>query len=104
MKCVVSVQTLRAELLWGRGRRWETRTRAYRPGHLVPALPSSDPDRFLRHASALFDGKAYLNIHTTFVPSGEIRGFLKQVPDNGLTLSLLGLGLAGLAVVRRRFV
>ncbi len=27
---------------------------------------------------ALLDGKAYLNVHTTFAPGGEIRGFLAQ--------------------------
>ena len=45
-------------------------------------------------------GKEYLNIHTTAVPGGEIRGFLK-VPEP-LTLSLFGAGLAGMAALRRR--
>jgi hypothetical protein len=31
---------------------------------------------------AIADGKAYLNIHTTFAPGGEIRGFLQ--PGNAL--------------------
>jgi hypothetical protein len=54
---------------------------------------------------ALFDamlvGKTYLNIHTTNVPGGEIRGFLVAIPEP-LTLSLFGVGLAGLAALRRR--
>jgi hypothetical protein len=31
--------------------------------------------------SALAEGRAYLNIHTTLYPPGEIRGFLTPVPD-----------------------
>ena len=45
--------------------------------------------------------KAYLNIHTTVVPGGEIRGFLQQVPEP-TTLSLLGIAAAGLAWRRRK--
>lgn len=54
-------------------------------------------------AAGLAAGLAYLNIHTTAYPGGEIRGFLtaEQVPEP-VTLSLLGVGLAGFAAVRRR--
>lgn len=48
---------------------------------------------------AIADGKAYLNIHTTAFPGGEIRGFL-QIPAPGAGLALAGLG--ALCAARRR--
>lgn len=50
-------------------------------------------------AAALASGRAYLNIHSTFAPGGEIRGFLQPVPAPGAA-SLLAL--AGLGALRRR--
>ena len=48
------------------------------------------------------DGKAYLNIHTSMFPGGEIRGFLVPVPEPGTYLMLLaGLGLFGFVAARR---
>ncbi len=43
-------------------------------------------------ANGLANGMAYLNIHTTIFPGGEIRGFL-QVRSAAPTLSLVGLGM-----------
>jgi len=52
-------------------------------------------------AASLAAGKAYLNIHTTFSPGGEIRGFLEPVPEPS-TMLLLGSGLIGLAGYARK--
>ena len=52
-------------------------------------------------AAALKAGTAYFNIHTNFAPSGEIRGFLQAVPEPE-SFALMGIGLAGIAVVTRR--
>lgn len=49
-------------------------------------------------------GAAYLNIHSTFAPGGEIRGFYAPnlpIPEPG-TYALMALGLAGVVVVARR--
>ena len=49
----------------------------------------------------LANGRAYLNIHTTTYPGGEIRGFLASVPEPA-TLSLLVVGLGMLVLLRRK--
>jgi len=57
--------------------------------------------------AALIDGindnEAYLNIHTSEYPAGEIRGFLVAAPiPEPATWGMLGLGLASLGMLKRR--
>lgn len=56
----------------------------------------------LAFLDALMTGKAYLNIHTTFRPAGEIRGFFRPVPEPGTVAMLGAMGAGSLLLVRRR--
>jgi hypothetical protein len=83
------------------------------------AFDLNDPDRYDPAFLAAFGGtpasastalidamnanEAYLDIHTTQFPAGEIRGFLVAAPiPEPATWGMLGLGLAGLGLMRRR--
>lgn len=58
---------------------------------------------FADFITGLDSGSAYFNIHTTEVPSGEIRGFLiTAVPEpSSYALMLAGIGAVAIAVRRR---
>lgn len=52
---------------------------------------------------AIASNEAYLNIHTSQYPAGEIRGFLVAAPiPEPATWGMLGMGLAGLGMMARR--
>lgn len=58
-------------------------------------------------ASALLDGinanQAYVNIHTSAYPNGEVRGFLVAAPiPEPAEWAMLGVGVAGLLLLSRR--
>ena len=46
-------------------------------------------------------GKSYFNIHSTFRPGGEIRGFLQPVPEPA-SIAMFGLGVAAFGFLRRK--
>jgi hypothetical protein len=52
-------------------------------------------------AAGLANGEAYFNIHTSFAPGGEIRGFLAPVPLPN-AVWLFGFSLLGMIGITRR--
>jgi hypothetical protein len=75
------------------------------PGSWNPAFVTANGGTTAQAAQALVagmnQGRAYLNIHTTQFPGGEIRGFAQVVPEPS-TYALMATGMAGLAAAARR--
>ena len=73
---------------------------SYNPAYIT-ANGGTTAGAELALTSAIAAGEAYLNIHTTVVPGGEIRGFLVAVPEP-TSVSLLVLGGCALTWGMRR--
>jgi hypothetical protein len=73
-----------------------TQASSFNPSFLTSNVDPTGAEAAL--VAALMEGKAYLNIHSSFAPGGEIRGFLAQrVPEPGMGLAS-ALALLGLVV------
>jgi hypothetical protein len=67
-----------------------------RAGTIIGSLQLTEAD-----GAALLGDDIYLNIKSTAFPLGEIRAQLLPIPEPG-TVALLGLGLGGMLLLRRR--
>ena len=80
-----------------------TQSSAYNPAYVTAngGTPGTAETALL---AGMLAEEANLNIHTTVVPGGEIRGFLQQVNNTPepLTFLLVGSALAGMGLLRRR--
>jgi hypothetical protein len=78
-----------------------TNASSYNPA-FVTASGGTVSDALNALLFAAEDGKAYLNIHTSAFPGGEIRGFLTAVPEPS-SLLVTGWIAGALMLHRRRF-
>lgn len=69
----------------------------------VTANGGSTATAFTALTTGMAGGRSYFNIHSTFAPGGEIRGFLSAVPETS-TYAMMLAGLAGMGLLMRRRV
>jgi CHRD domain/PEP-CTERM motif len=77
-----------------------TATTSYNPSY-VTANGGTTASAEAALVAAIAAGKSYLNIHTSVVPGGEIRGFLVPFVPEPSTLMLMSMAVAGIGFVVR---
>ncbi len=71
---------------------------SYNPSYIT-ANGSTTSSAWAALLAGIQGGQAYLNIHTTVFPGGEIRGFLVPVPEPA---TMVAMGFGVVALLRRR--
>ena len=75
---------------------------SYNPA-FVTANGGTPAGALARLITGLNSGSAYINVHSSFAPGGEIRGFFAAVPEPASWLTMiLGIGMIGGALRRGR--
>jgi hypothetical protein len=74
---------------------------SYNPSYVSSQVPPTLATAETNLIASIASGRAYLNIHSSTFPSGEIRGFFTPAPEPG-SLALGGVAALGLLRLIRR--